>query len=111
MKKSQKEDFISYSKNPSEDFILFGDEKKVQKGKNLKSKPTFDINPQPIKNKITTKQQPFMKNIPKIDKNSIKNDKQMKKAPVKSTLTYGPANFRPSQLQKAQQQKKKAKSS
>jgi hypothetical protein len=29
MKKSQKEDFISYSKNPSEDFILFGDEKKV----------------------------------------------------------------------------------
>jgi hypothetical protein len=29
MKKSNKDDFISYSKNPSEEFILFGDEKKI----------------------------------------------------------------------------------
>lgn len=101
MKKSQKEDFISYSKNPSEDFILF-DEKKVQKGKNLKNKTSFDNNFQPNKNKII-KQQPVSKNIPKIDKNSLKIDKQIKKTPIKANLTYGPANFRPNQLQKAQQ--------
>ncbi len=102
MKKSNKDDFISYSKNPSEEFILFGDEKKIQKGKNLKNKSNVDNNPKINYNK-SSKQQQSAKNIQKIDKIKITNDKQTKIAPAKSSLTYGPANFRPNQLQKAQQ--------